>query len=825
MEVVLAHDIFSQDLATALAGADQILKANGDGAYLADIRYGRSNRYIYELQQEGHLKCDEATFRVRQLAFLKLIARGSSPKAQKLRTEVVSLHILGSNARWVWGNQPRFAIDLTMLEGLPLRSLSLQHGTDVLWPTTGFPLLESLSLSDTVVPTLPAAPALTSLQLNGTGLVRVELGGYPKLETLVLNETGLSHVGGLPAVQTLTVHRGQSLSLRAQPGLKRLAWNGTVGSLALDDASSLVHADIRDPADLSMLAGADALQSLQLRDGSITDLDGLPTTSLTSLEISGCKQLADVSALGGAPKLQTLQLRSLDALQQFTGFDRGLPELTQFNAYRCALHSLKGLGYAPKLSSVNAQNCVKLAKVSGLGDCKQLRQATFRHCGKEVGLNLLGLEGAPLTHLSLTGSRVGKTRIPEALWPVVRPPSMVKKAGKRKASDKPKPTAAKGATARSQASRLKKLIMSRDLDRIDQAAELVGILGEEVACAISDGCTIQRDAPLKDSLPKSVRAHYRPLLFEPTWDRLVPNSLLDHGDLLLPYRGHAMRVLASAGGAPSLADVRSLLMVGRTKVRRGQVPVRLDPILGLEKLERVGVYECSELQGTHALEGLQRFCGYSLGGVELVSQVAGPLDIALEGYGVLKGLGDTDALRNLERLEVSAYRFSAVATEFARLRRLKALTLHRGVNVDDAFMEALAHLPLESIEFSQHQIQRVETLLRPGLKHLGLLVRGTPDSLDCLQGAGLESMTLYNGQHQLSWLPEGLRTLTMRNGKGFKARDVACKETVETLRLINVRDAYGLDELLKWPKLKRLVCTSRVNPSKAVREAIEVLEQ
>ena len=598
----MAHDILSKDLATALAGADQLLTDRKEGAFLSQIRYGRRNRYIYELQQEGHLKCDEQTFRVRQLAFLKLVARGASAEAQKLRSEVVNLHILGSNARWVWGNQPRFPIDLTMLEGLQLQTLTLQHGTGVSWPEGGFPTLTALVLSDTVTPSLPVAPALTSLQLNGTGLVRVELGGYPKLETLVLNEAGLSHVGDLPPVRTLTVHRGQSLTIRARAGLKHLTWNGTVGTLHLDDASELVDADIRDASDLSMLEGAASLQSLQLRDGNITSLEGLPTAALLKLELTGCKQLDDLSALGGAPKLQALQLRSLDALQQFTGFERGLPELTSVNLYRCALHSLKGLGSAPKLRSVNAQNCVKLAKVSGLGDCKELTQATFRHCGKDVGLDLLGLEGAPLTHLSLTGSRVGKTRIPEALWPVVRPPSMVKKASRRKASDKPKPKAAKGATARAQASRLKKLIMSRDLDRIDQAAELVGILGEEVACAISDGCTVQRDAPLADCIPKSVRPHYRPSQFEPLWDRMVPNSLLDHGDLLLPYRGHAMRVMASSGGAPSLADVRSVLMVGRTKVRRGQVPVRLDPIEGLEQLERVGVFECSELQGTHALD-------------------------------------------------------------------------------------------------------------------------------------------------------------------------------------------------------------------------------
>lgn len=221
---------------------------------------------------------------------------------------------------------------------------------------------------------------------------------------------------------------------------------------------------------------------------------------------------------------------------------------------------------------------------------------------------------------------------------------------------------------------------------------------------------------------------------------------------------------------------------------------------------------------------MKRFCGYALGGVELVSQVAGPLDIALEGQSILKGLGDTEALRDLERLEVTAYRFTAVASEFARLRKLKALTLHRGVAVDDAFIQALSHLPLESLEFSQHAVKDVRTFLRPGLKHLGLHVPGAA-GLDVLRDAGLESMTLYYGQNHLKALPPGLLSLSLRSGSGFNPDAVACKDTVETLTLMGVSRLYGLDELLQWPKLKRLVCDYRVRPSQAVRDAIEVIDR
>lgn len=809
--------ILSADLAEALQGADEVLAAGTEDEHLKGLRYGGTSRRIWvvELQAEGCLANLAAPqFRVRQMAMLRLVAGGRSALAETLRAKVKHLALLGTDARWVYGKVTKDPIDLRPLEGLRLEVLELQNASAVTWGE--MPTLKSLTLQDAAASSLPASPNMETLNLGLCALRSVDLSVYPRLKVLHLNNRQLSEVRGLEhtSIEHLYLNAGTRLKLKAPATLKDLRWSGGAGEVDISEATALEDIHLTDylGQDLCFLAECPRLKQLHIRTmGQLTSLEGLPVEHLEQLDLNNCPELEDISALGGAPKLSQLNLSGSAKLQELRGLELGLPELSNVTLSRLTnLHSLKGLGAAPKLSRLNVQHCASLALATGLGDCKQLKSVQFYHCSKKSGLDLSGLEGATPTSIQVTGTRVGKTRIPEALWPVVRPPSAISKGGKRTKSDKPAPKQATGA-ARGQAARLKKLIMSRDLDRIDQAAELVGILGEEVSCAIADGCTLALDRPLSESLPST--AHGTPACWDATWDRMVPNSLLDHKDLIMAYRGHAMRVLAAAGAAPQLASIRSVVMVGRTKRSGGLVPVRLDPVAELPALDRVGVYCASELEGLEQLDGLRRLCLHQVAGVESVAEVAGPRELVLDdNKGAMKGIGMSDKLGNLERLEFdTGWRGGNIlAAEVRRLRGLRYLNIQRGGGIDDGVAEALASLPhLESLDLNQHEIKTLELLEGMKLKHLGLRLQGT--KLPIANRLALESLTLYGADlGALQGLEAGPRTLSLYWGSGaFNADQVGCKDSVEELVLrCNMRGA-SLGGLSRWPKLQRLTLSRR----------------
>ncbi|MCP4809286.1 MAG: hypothetical protein GY913_12090 [Proteobacteria bacterium] len=173
------------------------------------------------------------------------------------------------------------------------------------------------------------------------------------------------------------------------------------------------------------------------------------------------------------------------------------------------------------LSQISISGMTALKSVEGLGACTELSDLQFIGC-RGSGLDLMPLDGlTKIKRIGCTRTSIGKTRIPESLHGVIVPKSLVTRRT-RAASDKPLPKQARG-TARKQVAKLKKLMFSRDFDRMDQCAELVGALdSDEVATALAGGARLEKAVDTVSLLPKTQTSV--PVIFRGPYDRLAPTA-------------------------------------------------------------------------------------------------------------------------------------------------------------------------------------------------------------------------------------------------------------------------------------------------------------
>jgi len=685
---------------------------------LKGVGYSKwSNRGLAELVfKPAVADCDH---RNRQAEALRAIGSDSSARALALRHQIQALHLLGTDSRWVWGKVVRDAVDLSTVEGLNhLQELQVSNASALVVGRT-LPPVKTLTFYEVAIDELPAASELEKLSIDSGSVSRLDLGRYPKLRELTLRGCkGRVELVGLRASSLRVLSIGCSAGFDGLPTtLERVVLQ--LGKGASVDLSGLIRLRSLELTleGIAMPAlPAVALENLQVQGGTDVDLaslapiksvDSLLLSSMTALaSLDGCPRtkaltLADLSALRHAVlprhthslQLQRCALRDLDSLGD-------LPDLKSVQGWNNpALRSIAGLARAPKLARIRFSNCPRLADVSGLAACP-LQDIELYHCSKEAKLDLMPLEGLKaLKRLRLTRTRVGKTVIPESLHGVVVPKSLVRRS-KRSASDKPLPTQARG-RARKQVAKLKKLMFSRDFDRIDQCADLVGALGnDEVATAIGGGCRLERDVPTSQLLPKTARNV--PEQFAATYDRLVPNRYFECGDLIKPYREHGLRALAAKApedtDAGALRGAEALLLTSRTK-RWERLPVRVWPLASFPGLKRVAIYAASGVEDLETLEeckGLEELSFFHTDGLGDVASVCLPpklRKLAFERCDVnALGRGDTSRIEDLEINSWYRGHFKATALELRGFRALRRLKVSSD-GLDSEALAALAALP------------------------------------------------------------------------------------------------------------------------------------
>ena len=806
---------------------------------LEGVSYSKwSNRGLPELTFKPGVSDKE--HRSRQAEALSLIGEGQDERARTLRDRIDLLHLLGTDTRWAWGKVTKDPVDLRCVEGLAaLRHLQVSHASCLLVGAALPAGLETVHLDDVVVGTLPGSARLSNLTIDGGDLEELDLRLFPALRDLCIRGvSGRPRLIGLADSRLVTLNLQCEVELDGLPAtIENLCLHGGGAELAhLSRLKTLYLATGELPALPEV-----ALDSLTVEHATDEDLRALaPLRFVRGLTVQSMDHLR---SLEGLPRTERLTLHHLPRLLRpevpasvrtllvqncsITDFDGvgPLPALEEFTAYRNErLRCIGGLGVAPKLASVRVTSCKKLASVEGLGACP-LTHVELYHCSQEAKLDLMPLEGVTtLERLRLTRTRVGKTVIPESLHEVVVPRSLVKRRT-RTASDKPLPTQARG-RARKQVAKLKKLMFSRDVDRMDQCADLVGALGsDEVAVALAGGSRLEREVPVAQLMPKSWASTLQD--FAPSYDRLVPNRYFECGDQLRPYREHGLRALAAKvpeGELAGLREAEGLFLVGRSK-RWERLPIRVWPLGAFPRLKRVGVFAAMGIEDLETLEEcevLEEMAFFHTDGLEDVASlcVAPHLKrLALERCGVTSlGRGRTGTLEELRIRSWYSVQLQVDPRELRGFRSLRHLSLPAD-SLDEEGLRALGGLPgFDSLELAgdQPRLKGLGSLaLVPRLRRLEVTDWG--GSLAQLRALSeLEELGLQGfGRPDLRQLGQlGLRRLRFRACRHLQGFPSLSELPLEELVLDNCQKLAWTHAkaLLDLPHLKRFVYSDKRVP-------------
>ena len=485
----------------------------------------------------------------RQRALLRIARyRGDHESVQTLLRPITELHLTGMKRDARWGAKMPFALDgLSALRGL--ERLVIQ-GTHVDGEVV-FPSLQHLELR----------------VLRGSLHVREA----PELRTLVAERTQVDiDAASLPRVRSIEGHGVRFARRCALPKLE----TATLAVASVFDASL-----------------APACESLTCH-AAVEGLRG--HASLQHLRVSAAVDLATLSL----PALETLTLQRCDS---FDGLPPGgLPKLRELHLRYAQVRSVEGLAAAcPALQKLVLRGCSQLEDLAPLSGHPALRVLHLEQSGVR---SLVGVTLPALEELHLTASRWSKGRIPEAMHPMVRPPSLVAKRKARRKSTATRPKVRRGKKG-THVARVRKFLLTRDLDEIDRGVELVQALGDvETSNALLEGTTLAA-APSHLHVWGALRESAFP------FDRFVPNSVFEYrSGVIAPYREHAMRALVATApvgsvGAELRARVRALSLDGQAQ-HRVHVPVDLARLSRFPALETLSVTAHGGLRNLDALVSL-----------------------------------------------------------------------------------------------------------------------------------------------------------------------------------------------------------------------------
>ncbi len=654
------------------------------------------------------------------------------------------------------------ADDLTSLAALPaLRRLELPYavlrkGLAGVERCAGLRALD-LTASNVSDPTpLAALTALESLSLRGCWLLAgiAPLSALRSLRALDLHNTQVTWLGslrGLPLesldltnapVRDLEGLRGCA-TLRALEGARAGDASPLAGCAALESLALT----LTGPQDLAWMARMERLRAATIAAPGLADLRGVEgCRALTSLTLEGCAGVKDLSPLAGLASLEWLSLRGARSISD-----------------------LSPLSSLPRLARVDLRDCASVADASPLWSVGSLRLAALAGTG-------VAREAVPKEHRH----RASFAREPD-FERALRPP------------EPPKPRVVlgpkgQGAAARKRFSAVRAQLNAKDLDVIEQGAELLAALGdaglfdELVAGATWTDC--------EASVAKKAAGGFTP-----------PPSL-GAAKTANAYQTAALLALVSRApeGAPTargLRDaVRSLLLGGRTIY--DSAPVDLGPLRGLPNLTRLHLRRPSELRHPEALGALAGVTALTLEGVRLDLERA-PMPPKLASLTV----ASTDATRiafpghtTLTTLRVTGAR-APVELALARCAALHTLSIqHAHVKrLDVTGCAALRSLELTQVR-AIDELAGAESLT--ALRRLEILVRDARAALARLPTrAGVEHLVIESTA--LAGLDEalagctGLRTLRFQNCCG--RCDFSVLARAPRLARVEFRQCSGLGDL------------------------------
>ena len=464
-------------------------------------------------------------------------------------------------------------------------------------------------------------------------------------------------------------------------------------------------------------------RSLLVKETGLGTLRWLADESFEQVEIWKWPHALDLADL----ELEDLSRLDLHLFApDLRGFPRA-PKLAHLSLVRSEIESLNGIPPLPALTHLDLSKTRKLIDAHALTDVPSL------------------------AHMQCTSNRLSAARIPAALHDVVRPISVVKKSTSTR-SAKPKPKRRTGKAGK-QAARLKKLLLSRDMDTISHAAELVGALGdEEVLGALLDG-TVAGQEKTTAALRKGLHAMVKASPIPKAHDVLVRNSVFDSGMIVRTYREHAVRALLARAPATFLKSereaIRSLLITGLlTGWKKAEVD--LSTLAAFPKLAHVTVMGAGDIRGGDSLPKTLTSMilawtriGHAVsleGGLTQLTTSHSDVTVAsssIESLTVFRG--SVGSLREMPRLTTLKVRSGAsrvltlkLSDTAPRLQRIDAI----GYVVDGSELARSAITSLIATQVAQPE------LLPTTLRHL-LMVETTDALLDAVPPS-VEKITLWS---------------------------------------------------------------------------------
>jgi F-box and leucine-rich repeat protein 14 len=278
-------------------------------------------------------------------------------------------------------------------------------------------------IKDADLAPLARLTSLTYLNLNGSRQWSANK---------VLTDKGLKHIEGLTSLEFLGLFGHFNLTAKGyNPLFKKL---GKLKTLEMGFNWPLKGGEIQLP---TMLEEIDMMESFQLTDAAIVNLDLKVKQRLRTLNLFYCLELTDKSleALRDLPDLQSLNIGCIaaltdDGLENLHGntglkylnlcdndnfTDRGLSHLKQMHSLR-ELHlwstpNLKGEGLAvlsemPQLNSLNLADCANLTDIAlqYVGSSAALEELYLDNCTKLTDAGVAQLSGLMnLRELTLNG--------------------------------------------------------------------------------------------------------------------------------------------------------------------------------------------------------------------------------------------------------------------------------------------------------------------------------------------------------------------------------------------------------------------------------------
>lgn len=568
--------------------------------------------------------------------------------------------------------------DLRPLTEFPLESLNIMGPVKDLSVIREIKTLRSLSIHGTwrqrraVDLTGVGHDTLSSLRLSHLTTTGLVVGAFPRLQGVHCSNVGANAPLVFESEELTSVrisHSDVDASVRHLPKVHNLEISSPVSDLP--DMPELQHAELRlnQSRDCARVLQLAKLQSLTLE----TDADAFPNldvpVAIRALTIRPHEMLEltlpelDVTTLSihGAPKLTRIDLRAVKSKPNI--FLRELPclrEIAPCAAERIVvdktgLRSLRWLSEQPvqivELRTWSAPLDLGEHTLNGTHDLRLNLDATdlqgFPNAPHLTNLSLVGstiesLAGLPalpkvtvldlsrtknlidahaladapsLTRIQCTRSRLSATRIPAAFHELVKPPSVVKKSTRAK---KPKPKRRTGKAGK-QSARLKKLLLSRDHEKISHAAELVGALDDpEVLGALLDGTTVGKEKT-GEVVRKAMRLMLQRGPVRASHDALIRNQIFDSGMIVRAYREHAVRALLAHAPDDFLkaerAKIQALLLTGFLSAWK-KSPVDLAPLSAFPKLKEFTVVGASKIIGGESLPATVTHATISSSGIK-----------------------------------------------------------------------------------------------------------------------------------------------------------------------------------------------------------------